>query len=778
MSNICIYLPKIKTYMKTTLLIALGALCFASSSLSQQRHTGITSRSFSGTPLVQNTAQPALEQHLSQSDMTNTLVNRAPCIDTLLFEDFQSETIPATWINQDLDGLTDANGRPGNWHIFADMQTTTPGDTNYVAAASSWFTPTGTANNVLILGAVSPCASTVMQWSSAPFEGPTYMDGYEVRVSTTGTNIADFTTTIFTAAEDINGTGTPGAGTVHSNFNGSNGVLQDWTVNLGAYDNQTIYIAFFHNSNDDNLIMLDNIFIGVETPYDISVSSTTTEPYYITPLSQVTPRTFTANLELQPDQDVTNPTANLEIFQGATSVFTDAPTAASLSPGTALALTTAGFTPSAVDQYTAIINATVVETDPNLLNNRDTVRFEVNDSIFATENGTFNGSLGIGAGTSGFLGNMYTLPNADELTSLTFTLSAPVIGDTVVGAIYDMVAGQPNQVLALTDTLFVTSDVSAEYTLPIASGYLSLTAGSYVAGVIESTSQNVSLATNSEYYTPGMSWVFFNGTWDNNESFGFPNTYLMRANFGLVCFEPVTSFTETNNNGEVSFTNTSTSASNAAYSWDFGDGQTSTDMNPTHTYTTSGVYSVCLTVTDSCGVDVECTTVTICLEPVTSFTESINGPDVSFTNTSTSASNATYSWDFGDGQTSTDENPTHTYTSNGAFTACLTVTDSCGAIPICTTINISTVGLSEISFIDGLSIYPVPAQNSITVANLTSGENFKLELVNSLGQTVKFIDSKGLEIVQMDLSTIVDGYYHLKVSNSKVNGIRPVLVKH
>jgi PKD repeat protein len=271
----------------------------------------------------------------------------------------------------------------------------------------------------------------------------------------------------------------------------------------------------------------------------------------------------------------------------------------------------------------------------------------------------------------------------------------------VVGAVYDMVAGQPNQLLALTDTLFITSATSAEYTLPIASGYLSLNAGSYVVGVKESFSANVTLATNTEYYTPGMSWVFFNAVWDNNESYGFFSTYLMRANFAPVCFDPVTSFTE-----------------------------------------------------------------------------SINGADASFTNTSTSASNATYLWDFGDGNTSTDENPTHTYAASGIYTPCLTVADSCGADSSCTTINISTVGLSENSFIDGLSIYPVPAQNSLTIANLTSGENFKMELVNSLGQTVKVIDSKGLEKVQIDLSSIANGYYHLKIFNSKVNGTRPLLVKH
>jgi hypothetical protein len=67
-----------------------------------------------------------------------------------IIEDFQSKTIPAAWMNLDLDGNTDANNRPMNWYILADLQTTMPGDTNWVAAASSWFRPFAQANNWLI----------------------------------------------------------------------------------------------------------------------------------------------------------------------------------------------------------------------------------------------------------------------------------------------------------------------------------------------------------------------------------------------------------------------------------------------------------------------------------------------------------------------------------------------------------------------------------------------------------------------------------------------------
>jgi len=596
--------------MKKLLLSTLAFVFLTFTTFGQQRFSGIAQQSVKDANYQPSTEIFEVAKQKVQSNKSEpSSIVKALCIDTLLFEDFQSQTIPGSWINLDSDGLTDANGRPANWFTFADIQTTTPGDTNYVAAASSWFSPAGTANNVLILDAVAPCPSTILKWSSAPFEGPTYMDGYEVRISTTGTNIGDFSTVLFTAAEGIGGTANPSAGTVHTSYNGNNGILQEWTVNLGAYDNQTVYIAFFHDSNDDNMIMIDNIFIGTTTPFDLSVASTITEPYYTTPISQISPRTFTTTLALEEDQPVTNPTADFEIFQGPTSIFTNSQSATSLAPGVTLDLTSTAYSPNAQAIYTAVITASANEVDPFPLNNIDTVLFSVSDSTFATENGIINGSLGIGTGATGVLGNEYMIQATDDLTSITFTLNNPVIGDTVVGVIYDMAGGIPNQVIGMTDTLFVTATTQAEYTLHIDGGSISLAPGSYMVGIIESFSNNVTLATNTEYFTPLLAWVYFNGTWANNEDFGFPNTYYLRANFGEVCDETVASFSETTSELTVSFTDESTDTD--SWYWDFGDGNTSTMQTPNHTYAMEGTYTVCLIAMNNCSADTMCTSVTV-----------------------------------------------------------------------------------------------------------------------------------------------------------------------
>jgi len=111
--------------------------------------------------------------------------------------------------------------------------------------------------------------------------------------------------------------------------------------------------------------------------------------------------------------------------------------------------------------------------------------------------------------------------------------------------------------------------------------------------------------------------------------------------------------------------------------WDFGDGQTSTDLNPQHTYTAPGSYTVSLAVTGPAGSDIESKTnyISVYSEVVSNFsadkTSGIAPLLVSFTNGST-GSYSNLSWNFGDGGTSAATNPTHNYTSGGVFTVSLT----------------------------------------------------------------------------------------------------------
>jgi subtilisin-like proprotein convertase family protein len=119
--------------------------------------------------------------------------------------------------------------------------------------------------------------------------------------------------------------------------------------------------------------------------------------------------------------------------------------------------------------------------------------------------------------------------------------------------------------------------------------------------------------------------------------------------------------------------------------------------------------------------------------PVASFTHS-GGPNVQFYNTA-SVTN-TYQWYFGDGGTSTNQNPQHFYTANGLYNVTLIVTSECGSDTTTQFVSVTTVGLEEsVAGALGYSVYPNPISESTTVSYfLPDKTNVGFELYNTLGQ--------------------------------------------
>ncbi|MEP7128230.1 MAG: PKD domain-containing protein [Chitinophagales bacterium] len=164
-----------------------------------------------------------------------------------------------------------------------------------------------------------------------------------------------------------------------------------------------------------------------------------------------------------------------------------------------------------------------------------------------------------------------------------------------------------------------------------------------------------------------------------------------------ICGSPaVASFTYAANNGIVNFSNTSINASQ--WNWIFGDGNSSTDENPSHTYLMNGNYTVCLTAIDEgCSENTYCETLTICVgETVSQFEYSDAGGTVTFTTTSPTSD--TWYWTFGDGGTSTEKNPQHAYTESGTYEVCLIISDACGTDTSCQTIDICVLPVAGYSY--------------------------------------------------------------------------------
>ncbi len=114
------------------------------------------------------------------------------------------------------------------------------------------------------------------------------------------------------------------------------------------------------------------------------------------------------------------------------------------------------------------------------------------------------------------------------------------------------------------------------------------------------------------------------------------------------------------------------------YSWDFGDGATSSEPNPAHSFTAAGTYTVALTVTDNRGA--AATTTRRFSLPATGWPEaelviSCYYSSCSFYTESTGAIIVAWEWSFGDGGTSISQYPNHSYTVPGSYMVQVTITD-------------------------------------------------------------------------------------------------------
>lgn len=118
-----------------------------------------------------------------------------------------------------------------------------------------------------------------------------------------------------------------------------------------------------------------------------------------------------------------------------------------------------------------------------------------------------------------------------------------------------------------------------------------------------------------------------------------------------------------------------------AYAWNFGDGNSSTVANPTHTFTSSGIYSTCLQIDGGTAAESICNPVKISPFNVCRTTvqvNSINGKTISFGNYTSGSGPFTFRWEFGDGNFSSSPNPVHTYDAEGIYQVSLTASNSSG----------------------------------------------------------------------------------------------------
>jgi PKD repeat protein len=192
---------------------------------------------------------------------------------------------------------------------------------------------------------------------------------------------------------------------------------------------------------------------------------------------------------------------------------------------------------------------------------------------------------------------------------------------------------------------------------------------------------------------------------------------------------PIAAFTQDVSSGNaplvVRFTNQS-QGQISGYTWFFGDGTTSSETNPTHTFRSAGVYTVTLQVTGPGGTSnvSRQTSVTGINPPIASFiTDKSSGPaplTVVFTNQS-SGNITGYTWDFGDGQTNTQTSPTYTFNTVGTYNVILEARGQGGTSRVIRQITVSNpqVPAPVSGFTPSVTSGNIPL--TVTFTNTTTG---------------------------------------------------------
>ena len=307
----------------------------------------------------------------------------------------------------------------------------------------------------------------------------------------------------------------------------------------------------------------------------------------------------------------------------------------------------------------------------------------------------------------------YSFPSPCEQANIQFINSSSTLAGTLILTIWDFGDGNGSTVFSpkhkyteagnYTVTLTVQNsngdfDVISQLVTvnPLPQVNFQFTAASQCVSTLQTFNNLSSIASSDLSY----SWNLGDGTLstieDPDHLYSNPGTYtvsLTATSASTGCAktfskaltihpEAIPDFTAENTclGQAILFNNTSVvSSGSMSWLWDFGDGNTSTKQSPTHLYATAGSYSVILQITtDNSCITSTSRLITVYEQPVADF-EVDNGcfaVEATFTNSSTFANS--FSWSFGDGTTSSDQNPTHNFPTFGQYTVSLVSSNADG----------------------------------------------------------------------------------------------------
>ncbi len=524
---------------------------------------------------------------------------------TVVFsENFNSSlSLPAGWQSIDNDGLTNDPDFVSNWGgTLSGWEVDVLAAGNNAVFSTSWYAPPGIADDWLISPAISIPANASLSWKARAFDTD-FPDGYQVFVATTNT-IAGFlaTTPVFSIAAE---------GTA---------AFTTRTASLASFSGQTVYVAFRNNSNDKNLLGLDDIEVLQLASTDTKIDSSSFPLRYSSvPKSQITQFNLSARILNNGAGPVTNVTVKVDILKlsaGNTLVYSVASSpVATLAAGarTGMLTPTTPFTPTDTGLYLIRYIAQMTEAQGSTTD--DTVAYAVlvDDSLYATDYNLFLGlltgaalSIGDTNTTDKMLGTVYDVVKNATIKDVEFLVRGPRVGDTLRAVIY-AVSGTGAPTVKIGETALRTIAASdtfqnaAYFKLPLTTP-LNVNAGTrFYAAVVEGRRSSLGLGTSGAIFTTNKFLARFQNQWIPLEALGaqFRVSFVLRVNLGKQCHTLTQSSTNATcgqTNGSATVTPQGGSGGPYTYTWSV-PGSTGTI-----TGVASGSYQVTVSDGDGCNV--------------------------------------------------------------------------------------------------------------------------------------------------------------------------------
>ena len=438
-------------------------------------------------------------------------------------EDFNGGNALSNWTLIDNDGntpqpnyafFTDA------WIIMNDADST--GIMDSVAASTSWYQPAGQADDYLISPQITLQANSVLRFDAQASDA-NFPDGYEVLISTTTPTITGLQ-----------------ANPVLLSVPGENPTWTRRNIDLSAYSGN-VYLAIRNNSNDNNILFIDNFLVEVAASNDDAAITDVARvsQYSRIPENQsVDPVVFAAIVNNAGQDTLTNVKLKYEIDQSGSIVYTDSSTVSFIAPGDdSLFLDVSTYVPSTIGRYLVRYSVSHDSTDAVLADNvmmSDSLL--VTDSTFARDNNTLTGVASLTAGSSGEFGNVYELAVSDTLTSVSFLINngnGQLAGRPVFYLVRSFSNGAPGPVLASSDTIAWPAAAQNVFArLNLANGAIILPADSFYVSVVQVDSA-LTIGTSTSKFSTGTALIGLNGSFIPIEGTSLgARTFLIRPHFG------------------------------------------------------------------------------------------------------------------------------------------------------------------------------------------------------------------------------------------------------